>query len=870
MICLWETKSGTRLHTLTSGECVVYSADGQLAYIQNQESKQVIHLWDIDTLRGLWFAVTEDEESILKIDFHPKNKQLLVFISKGKHGENSLLFYDLIGKKKIRTLDIPLSFHNAVLHPEGHQVALITSCNTLLYDLNQQHVIRTFRQLSGEFPSKNCLAYRPDSQQIASSCYRDQRLYLWNTAEVQPNFIVRKKTDDIRYLTYTPQEQLLLVTTNELKFLDPMTGKKIKKICLDYPVGGKVALRGDGLQLAMSDPSSHKLILINLDEAKTLTIPWDSKTEFDDFVYRPDNQQILLWGHVNEKEEKITRYVNLLWGYRSAYKQMKRLINGLSVKKIACVTLWNITTGELMQKFYSEEEIDKVVYRPDSQQLAALSYDMICLWDVNTGTKTHTLKRFINKVGNIMMDFVATQCYVISRMSHAAVMPNSISSVVYRSDNKELISRETDGTICFWNLTTGKNTHNFYNSVLDSYIETYLRSKLTLDMLPSNIWISKLAYRPLDEQLLSSTHDNVQLWNLKTGKKEYSLKGSLLDYSSDGLQIATMIADQKIILWNSKTGKCLQNLFFPTTIKFFVWNSNSQWLYTALNDGSLLGYRRSQEGRYELCWTTARAWPLALQEVVVEEAIGISEEHLTLLQHYEAKGTPASKDFPLPPDPTDEKSRDWALIQPRAYRKLAEPPRSQADNQFLISYDCWVISLMRKPCSSRPHHAFIVIEGIDCLGYGVIMRYDLFQYQESEKKHLAHVDPKVKFSVALEQLETVFYSDEFHIKDNRFEVSSWSIPREEVMHVYRALEADRDKDIPYNLLGDQSVIQGLSGLPGENCFTWARKKLLLTKNPNIRKGLESKSIDKIASHPKFYLKPSKETKEAKKSICRVM
>lgn len=91
----------------------------------------------------------------------------------------------------------------------------------------------------------------------------------------------------------------------------------------------------------------------------------------------------------------------------------------------------------------------------------------------------------------------------------------------------------------------------------------------------------------------------------------------------------------------------------------------------------------------------------------------------------------------------------------------------------------------------------------------------------------------------------------------------WQLPVEQCQRLFHSVEEDKKKELRYAMAGNGFFAKS-SGL-GDNCYTWARKKLIATDDPNIRKGLKPTWDERLGSWPRFKMTKSK--KELLWEVC---
>lgn len=174
--------------------------------------------------------------------------------------------------------------------------------------------------------------------------------------------------------------------------------------------------------------------------------------------------------------------------------------------------------------------INGATYSPDGKYIAGSGYQIVWLWDSNTGELINTLEGHTNHV------WVTT----------------------FTSDSQILASACDDHTVGLWNVSTGENLH-FLTGHTDD--------------------IRSVSISPDDTTVASASLDgSVKLWSVSTGELLASIDDAhsagirSIDFSHDGQMLATGSEDNTIRLWTS-TGQLLNTLESHTdTVETVVWS----------------------------------------------------------------------------------------------------------------------------------------------------------------------------------------------------------------------------------------------------------------------------------------------------------
>ncbi|WP_045056810.1 nSTAND1 domain-containing NTPase [Aliterella atlantica] len=166
-------------------------------------------------------------------------------------------------------------------------------------------------------------------------------------------------------------------------------------------------------------------------------------------------------------------------------------------------------------------------------------------------------------------------------LSECDPMKRGLISVTWTSDRKTIACVNYDGTVRFWDGTTGKKTNIFQG-------ETE--------------WVDDVTFSPDGRIIASGTADGtVDLWDRVTGKKIRELKGHLsqvraIQFSPNGQILAVANYDGTIIVWEVGTGRELNKLSGHSDEK----NPDVAWLLFSPNGQFFVSGSRRTDGTLKL------------------------------------------------------------------------------------------------------------------------------------------------------------------------------------------------------------------------------------------------------------------------------
>jgi hypothetical protein len=226
----------------------------------------------------------------------------------------------------------------------------------------------------------------------------------------------------------------------------------------------------------------------------------------------------------------------------------------------------------------------------------------------------------------------------------------------------------------------------------------------------------------------------------------------------------------------------------------------------------------------------------------ISGAIGLSENNHRFLQQRGAIGNPSSfkkincsKGLEL-----DFVNLRQAIIKTKIHITIEE--------EFPVSYEDWIVSILRHPRSDNPDHALLVLVGLNAYGKGIVIKLHLVNDRNNPGRGLILID--LYTDILKKDIETFIKTT--LLKQSTFECKSWSISLEQALSLYADAKADREKEIHYRVLGNKSIfVKSTHSMLIHNCFTWAREKLHKLNDPTIQ--LPEKYIDFIGAKTSFYI-----------------
>ncbi len=295
-------------------------------------------------------------------------------------------------------------------------------------------------------------------------------------------------------------------------------------------ITGNIAFSPDSTMIAI--PSSIGIWLYDARTYKELALVTEHAAHVEILAFSPDGKTlvgvkassdpIILWDM--SKTSNFGKYKTSLKGHTRKITRIAFSSDGqtlASASEDRTVILWNPYTGK--NKFTLKghtKGVRSIAFAPDNSMLASGSNDgTVRLWNAKTGKQILILKANAKTIS----------------------YREAVYSVAFSPDSRMLVSLTDDGTIRLWDTKTGKHIRKFKGTLNEGY--------------PEN---NSVSFSPDNRTIVSISDSDTKLWNVRTGKLLWELKGRL--HISPDWSLDASTDQDKILLWDMKARKQVTTL----------------------------------------------------------------------------------------------------------------------------------------------------------------------------------------------------------------------------------------------------------------------------------------------------------------------
>ncbi|MDE0636003.1 MAG: T9SS type A sorting domain-containing protein [Candidatus Poribacteria bacterium] len=588
----WKLPEGAKLR-LGKGSVgnITFSPDGNRLIVESS-----MGIWVYDTHTGTELnLIAENPSNILGV-----SPDASMYVIRGL--DNTIQLRNITdGSLKVTLKGNTEDIHLIAFSPDGRMLAGARDKNIHLWNLTTGEQNAT---LEGHTEWIVSIVFSPDGTTLASRSY-DNTLRLWDVATATHKTTLSKYMRGIHYLLFSPDGNTLISgdTNYDVQVWDVNTGQKKK----DFDALSLlcIAISPDGSTLATGGFSG--LHLWNVATGTHIAELGRSFSWVFSVAFSPDGStlasggrdELYLWD-VESRTRKMS-----IDGHRRGVSGMAISPNGniLATSSWENIHLWDPITGEYKKLIYGRGWLTShwdLVFSPDGSTLASLAFGAIHLWDVSSTTHLAALTKWYGHgqkststetqgYQSIIFSpdgkFIAAahadktvhlwymgRTYIDALKGHTDV----VTSIAFSRDNRTLVSGSYDGTVRFWDFTSGSNIDTFSGHT---------------DKVHS------VAFNPDESIVASGSEDNtIILWDVTTGNPriihtEHTNGIHQLTFSNDGKTLLSCgnWEDPIIQIWDVATGELITNITAHTRgDPIVVFSPDGRTLISGSRDSTIL------------------------------------------------------------------------------------------------------------------------------------------------------------------------------------------------------------------------------------------------------------------------------------------
>ena len=511
---------------------------------------------------------------------------------------------------------------DCVYLPDGNRLAVLSSIGTWIYDVRTGEALDLITE-----PFTENMRLSPDGETLAAAS--DGSVYLWDLQARKLRSVLVGDTHRIGSLAFSPTGETVAGATwnNAIQLWDVQTGKLLKTLIGHTDLNTRsmtihfIAYSNDGKSLASVGWEDRTIRIWDVETGQRLQTITALPEHIYNVAYSPDSQflvgggsdsNIYLWDvGTGEHLKTFTGHTSDV-GSVTYSRDGTTLVSGSWDKTIR---FWNASTGELLKTLTGHTDgVNAVMSAPDGKTVVSMSYydGTIRFWDAETAKLLKTITGHTGSFGRAVAFSPDGQM-----LAHSGTGDNTIPirdvqngqllrtitehtdtvlSVAYSPDGRNLVSVDWDGHIRIWDVATGAllktieghkkgvpslfyssdgttlisgswdNTIRIWDVDTGQPLKTIIANITALE----NDGVTAISLSPDGGAMASATDEKViRLWDVHTGKLKDSLVGhtnrvTAVAFSPRGTVLASGGNDATMCLWDVEAGKLLNTFKEPT------------------------------------------------------------------------------------------------------------------------------------------------------------------------------------------------------------------------------------------------------------------------------------------------------------------
>ena len=576
---------------LTEPYTIAYSSDStKIAWLNNVADKiringdRELSIWDVSAQKNIAQVVVNQAQNVT---FSPDNKTVAVVNLKGEVTLFTAAGLKQIGKPLICSTASGGDVFVAQIVFSGDSSRLAVTCSATAigaWNLSDRKPLGPFERGSSEStvnrPNTVTRLAINDSGQLLVAGYRDGGVVLWDTDTRTKTEYVNRHRSQVTQITFSPDYQQLITLSEdggpqlwaisgffqtELEFQqDLLTGLKSKTSAVAFGPDGLIAGAHEG-----------KVVLWNLAQPSA-----------------PSNRRLKDAGAPVALTADGHLFVENAQGEIVEFE----VITGRELRKFSVERTPDGSNSGIRDKFFAKS----------SSVMAVRYFDgTIGIWDLRTGKLQRTIQ--VSEGGS--PDFSLNQGVAINAQGNTLVVADKGRigiwalngtqhvNIDYRAADHATLALSADGSrlAAFYDRTAlessadGSTSEASEKSGLISVWET-ATGKPMGSSIRSDPEIGRLEFTNDNERLISLHGNVLSVWNLATGKSEFSLTAPMLDFVLNPRkdEVAASFLDRSIVFLALADGK--EQLRLPASLLRGNQSPLTNLLFSADGESLVAGY----------------------------------------------------------------------------------------------------------------------------------------------------------------------------------------------------------------------------------------------------------------------------------------
>ena len=434
-------------------------------------------------------------------------------------------------------------------------------------------------QFIGHSLGINSVAFSPDGRRIVSGS-DDASVRVWDAGTGEQVSQLEGHSKSVTSVTFSPDGQFIASgsSDNTVRIWDAGSGQFLRLLARQgspNPVGSTARTKGSTTELeeltARIEARANRSAASFISSIEGFTARLQGgRWGVNSVAFSPDCQRI-----VTGSDDKIVRIwdvasghqIALLVGHSDCVHSVafspdgRRIVSGSGENLDSIdhsVRVWDSGTGEQIAELKHDHRVTSVAFSPDGRSIASGSYNVVLVWDVDTGNQQSRLEGHRLEVGSLAFspdgqrivsgsDDKSVRVWDVERGEQIAQLEGHIRqvrSVAFSLDGRRIASGSRDNTVRVWDSESEGS-----NIQLEGHSSV----------------VASVAFSPDGERILSASDDcTVRVWSAESGEQCKKLDVLHSDFycaafSPDGTRIACVSSGKTVLVWNPNDGeRCVQ------------------------------------------------------------------------------------------------------------------------------------------------------------------------------------------------------------------------------------------------------------------------------------------------------------------------